>query len=120
MKTIPIILGLLFVATSTMATDTMRSKARALQLPTLQYRDVTLRQILTDIQEKSVSVDPEGTGVNLVIRLDDDQADRKLTMTIKTPTIERALTLLAATAALYIRYDPGAIIIQKSRSVTGN
>ena len=106
------------IALTATATDTMLSKARNITLPTLQYRDIALGEIIQDIQKKCAELDPEGTGVNFLIKLDESELQRKLTMTVNTPTIERALNLLAATAALYIRYEPSAIIVEKSERVT--
>ena len=119
MKILILVLTAVLLASSAMAAETMLSKARSLTLPTLQYRDVPLKDILADIQVKSRSIDPEGTGVNFLVKLDDSMANRKLTMTVNTPTIERALKLLAATAALYIQYNPDVIVIQASERVTG-
>jgi hypothetical protein len=115
------VLALLFglIAVTVLATDTMLSKARNIKLPILQYRDVALKEILNDIQKKSIELDPEGIGVNFLIRLDEAELDRKLTMTVNIPTIERALNLLAATAVLYIRYEPNAIVVEKSERITG-
>lgn len=106
------------IALSATATDTMLSKARNITLPTLQYRDVALGEIIQDIQKKCAELDPERTGVNFLIKLDDKELQRTLTMTVNSPTVERALSLLAATAALYIRYEPSAITVEKSERVT--
>ena len=118
MRKTTLALMLLIAINSAMGLDTMLSKARSITLPTLQYREVTVREILADIQKRGVELDPEGIGINFVIKLDDALLERKLTMTVHTPTLERALSLLAATAALYIQYDPGAIVVQKSERTT--
>lgn len=112
-----VVLATVFPAQQAAATETMLSKARSISLPTLQYRDVALKEILDDIQKKSVECDPEGIGVNIIVKLDATLLGKKFTMTINAPSVERALSLLAATAALYVQYESAATVVQKSERI---
>ena len=118
MKKYLLALAVVILAIQAHAVEFALSKARDITLPALQYREATLRSILDDIQKKSVEADPEKLGVNFVVKLDDTTLDKKLTMTLNSATIERSLNVLAATVSLYIQYDPGAIVIQKSERIT--
>ena len=99
--------------------ETMLAKARRLVLPTLQYRETTVKDILEDIRARSEAADAQHEGVSFLVKLDEKTAGRRITMTIGRPTVERALSLLAATVELYIQYDTSAIVVQKSERVVG-
>lgn len=115
-----VMIAVCLLTTLSYAEDSMLSKARNIQLPTVTYREVALRDILEDIRVKSAELDPQTNGVNFFISLDERDLNKKLTMTVGNPTIERLLNLLAASSALYIRYDANIINIEKSgRAIEG-
>ncbi len=113
------LLTAILMAPPVSSAQTMRERAEDLQLPTLRYRGETLNTILLDIRDLSREADPEGHGVNLILRLPPAEANRKLTLTVGKPTVKRALDLLAATADLRIRYDAAAIVVRKAENVVG-
>ena len=119
MKRMVLAIILLLAAANAHALETMLSKARSLTLPTLQYRETSVRAILEDIQRTSAELDAEGIGVNFVIVLDDALLNQQLTMTLNGPTIERALKLLAAIAPVYFQYEPGTILVKRLSDASG-
>ena len=120
MKRIVIALSFLLFAVNAFALETMLSKARSITLPSLEYREATVSAILEDIRSKSVELDSEGLGINLVITLDEAVLNKQLTMTLNSPTIERALKLIAATAPIYFQYEPGAILVKRLSDSSGD
>ena len=106
------------VAVHAQALNSALSKARALTLPTLQYRDASLGSILDDIQKNSREVDPETWGVHFVVIMGDAALNKKITITLNSATIEHSLNVLAAPASLDIKYDPEVIIINSSEPIT--
>ena len=108
----------MLIAVQAQALDSALSKARALTLPTLQYRDASLDSILDDIQKKSREVDPEMWGVHFVIIMGDAALNKKITITLDSATIEQSLNALAAPASFDIKYDPEVIIINSSEPIT--
>ena len=120
MKRIVFALFLFIFAANAFALETMLSKARSITLPTLEYREATVGAILEDIRSKSVELDSEGLGINLVITLDEAVLNKQLTMTLNSPTIERALKLIAATAPIYFQYEPGAILVKRLSDSSGD
>ena len=117
MKAMNLVIGLLCGGLVAHAAGAELSKARTITLPTLDYREATIREILSDIAAKSKTADPQGAGVNVVINLDPTLAGRKLTMRLHKVTVEKAFTLLASVAGLYIRYEPNAVVVEKSERV---
>ncbi len=98
----------------------LRQKMAALTLPDMVFRNTPVSEILQWIMENSAEVDPEKTGVNIIIKDDADRymAKRRLTMTLKAPTVDQALKLLASTAGLYVRVDERVIVVERSTNVT--
>lgn len=98
----------------------LRQKMAALTLPDMVFRNAPVSEILQWIMDKSAEVDPEKTGVNIIIKDDTDRymAKRRLTMTLKAPTVDQALKLLASTAGLYVRVDERVIVVERSTNVT--
>lgn len=113
-----LLVGCLAFSFSARALDLAASKAAAITLPDLAYRDLPLKDILEDIRQKGVAADPEGVGVNLLVKLDEALAAKRFTLSVKAPTVERALKLLAAVAGLYLQYEPAYIVIAPSERMT--
>ncbi len=118
MKLTLMILAMMMLAMSLRAGETMQARASRFLLPSLVYRDMPLSDIVDDVVAKSKKIDPEGIGVNVVLKVDDATANRKLTMSVGRPTVERILNLIASTAVLQIRYDPDAVVLEQPAAVT--
>lgn len=108
------ILGILLAGTC-LADETMLSKARNLHFDNLEYRDVSIRDILADLQKRSLELDADSAGVNFLILLAEDDLNRTLTMSLNKPSLERVLNLIATTAGLIVQYDARVIRIEKSQ-----
>ncbi len=114
--------GAIIVAlAATAAAQTAEQRAREILLPDRVIRDQPVTAILVAIADDSVKADPNGVGVSIIVRDDDagSMARRRLTLTFRSLTVERALRLLAAAAALRLQFDPNAIIVTPSKNVVG-
>lgn len=109
------LMTILLVPLAVRAQEAMLYKARSILLPTLEYRSITVREIIADIEQKSIDLDPEGVGINFLLLLDDEVAEHRLTMTLREPTIAKALAVIAATVGLDIHYEPRIVRIQSRR-----
>ncbi|MCX7817896.1 MAG: hypothetical protein N2652_01590 [Kiritimatiellae bacterium] len=89
-----------------------------LELPDMHFRQAPLAEILAWIRDRSREADPEGVGVNLILK--DDAAGTlgamRLTLRLTRPTVRQALELLATTAGLYIRRERNVAVIERSRA----
>lgn len=103
------------------AAQTAEQRARQIILPDREIRDQSVTDILALIAEESVQADPEGVGVNIVIRDDPAgcMANRRLTLMFRAMTVERALQLIASAAALQLQFEPNAVIVSPSRRTVG-
>jgi len=101
--------------------QTVEQRAQAIVLPDRVIRDQSVTEILEAIAEDSVKADPQGVGVSIVVRDDDagTMARRRLTLTFRGATVERALRLVAAAAALRLQFDAGAVVVTPSKNVVG-
>lgn len=101
--------------------QTAEQRARTITLPDREVRDQSLVDILTAIADDSVKADPDGIGVNIIIRDDaaGSMAGRRLTLMFRAMTVERALRLIASAAALQLQFEPNAVIVSPSRRTIG-
>lgn len=120
MKQIRLALCVVAIAGSAVA-ETAEQRARRIVLPDREVRDQSVVDILTAIADASVQADPEGVGVNIVIRDDaaGSMAGRRLTLLFRAMTVERALRLIASAAALQLQFEPNAVIVSPSRRTVG-
>ncbi len=118
MKKWILFLSLWVAVSQVFAAETMRTKAESLTLPTVQYRDATVQSILEDLQKQSVELDAEGIGINFVLTIGPDLLNRKLTMTLAKPTVERVLKFIASTAPIYFQYEDAAIVVRINTNTT--
>ena len=118
MKKWILFLSLWVAVSQVFAAETMRTKAESLTQPTVQYRDATVQSILEDIQKQSVELDAEGIGINFVLTIGPDLLNRKLTMTLAKPTVERVLKFISSTAPLYFQYEDAAIVVRINTNTT--
>ena len=94
----------------------LQQKMTALVLPEMAFRSAPVPEILQWIMDRSAEVDPEKTGVNIIVKDDAQQSigKHRLTLNLKAPTVDQALKLLATTAGLYIRVDERAVVVERS------
>ena len=109
-------LVLAFVATA--GAENTDERMRRLTLPDRAFRDAPALEILRYIEEESRRADPAGVGVNLVVM---DDADRRLertrlTLALRSATVERALRLVASAAALTLRVEENAVVLTPSKT----
>lgn len=101
--------------------QTVEQRAQKIVLPDRVIRDQPVTEILEAIAVDSVNADPEGVGISIIIRDDaaGAMAGRRLTLTFRGATVERALRLVAAAAALRMQFDANAVVVTPSKNVVG-
>ncbi len=96
-------------------------RMKNITLPDRFFRDEPVSEILRYIEEESARADPDGVGIPLVV-MDNEQCRverTRLTLTFRGVTVEEALRLVAAAAALSLRIEESAVVIAPSKNVVG-
>jgi|GEM_PF-2349745 len=94
----------------------LEGRMRRTVLPRLDLVDARIPEVLEFLQIKAAEISPDGARPNFVIRLDEQDAKRPVTLRLTQPTLHAALAALATLADLEIRYDEHAVTI-RSRSL---
>lgn len=98
---------------------TLASKVHTIVLPDMNFRNAPLSEIVDFIVDRSREADPEGVGVSIIVK-DDARGtlrNRRLTISLRKPTIEEAFRLLSSAAGLTLRIDRSAVVVEVDTDV---
>ncbi|MBN8421864.1 MAG: M56 family metallopeptidase [Verrucomicrobia bacterium] len=87
------------------------AKAAAIILPTVQFREATLPEALEFLKTKSVDLDPEHKGLNLVLPEPDRDKGVLITLDLTDVPFSEALKYVASLSKRVVRYEAAAILI---------
>ena len=86
-------------------------KAAAIVIPKLELQEATPAQAVDFLREKSRTLDPDGKGVNLVLKPGPGEAP-KITLSLANVPLSEALRYIAALAGYAIEADDTAILLK--------
>ncbi len=86
-------------------------KAEKIILPKIEFVDATVTEAVTFLTAKSRALDPEKTGVNIVLKLPEGDTT-KLSLSLEDIPLSEALKYLTGLANLKIGTTPDAILLQ--------
>jgi beta-lactamase regulating signal transducer with metallopeptidase domain len=93
-------------------------KAKAIIIPKIELREATLAEALDFLRMKAKELDPEKTGVNLVLE-PGATSDAKITVSLVNIPLLEALHYVASLANFEYQVQPNAIVVQPSAGKTG-
>jgi hypothetical protein len=93
-----------------------QKRAEALVIPTLTFREATLREAVDFIKAKSAAVDPEKKGVNVVLDVPAKVQETKLTLSLTNASIWDALRQIARMAEVELTGEAHAVRIHAPTS----
>lgn len=91
--------------------STAMEKAEKIILPKIEFVDATVKEAVDFFIAKSRALDPDKTGVNIVLKLPEGDTT-KLSLSLEDVPLSEALKYLAGLASLKIGTTPNAILLQ--------
>lgn len=89
----------------------LRDKAREIILTKVKFSDTTLLQAVEYLQAKSIELDPEHKGLNLVIEKPDYEKGPRITLDLTNIPLYEALSYVASLSNRVVRYEAMATVI---------
>lgn len=89
----------------------LRDKASTIVLPRLKLSDTPLIQAIEHLQAKAMELDPQHTGLNLVIEKPDAEKDARITLDLTNVPLSEALHYVASLSNRVVRYEALATVI---------
>jgi hypothetical protein len=99
----------------TQDTREMDAKLEAIVIPTVAFKDTPVREAFDFLRDQSKAHDKsagaQGKGVGFVLKLDDEQASRLVTLNLDEVPLRDALRYVCTLANLKYRVEPHAILV---------
>ncbi|MEX2607957.1 MAG: hypothetical protein WD708_11480 [Kiritimatiellia bacterium] len=87
-------------------------KLHAIILPEVRFQQAEIQEAISFLNQKSKELDPENTGVNLVLM--DQDLDDVVSFDLEKVSLYQTLGLIAEMANLTIRIQDGMVVIRKA------
>jgi len=98
-------------AQATTHSSKLRDKAREIILTKVKFSDTTLLQAVEYLQAKSIELDPEHKGLNLVIEKPDYEKGPRITLDLTNIPLYEALSYVASLSHRVVRYEAMATVL---------
>lgn len=100
----------------TRGTQSINRKLDEIIIPTIDFKDSTVREAIEYLRTASAredrdSMDADGRGVNIVLKLDQAAASQTVTVNLSNLPLREALTYITNLANLKFKVDPYAVLI---------
>ncbi|MDB6006822.1 MAG: hypothetical protein JWR15_3809 [Prosthecobacter sp.] len=89
----------------------LAAKAKAITLTKVKFKDATLAQAVEYLQIKSTELDPQHTGLNLLIEKPDLDMGARITLDLTNVPVSEALHYVASLTNRVVRYEAMATVI---------
>lgn len=89
----------------------LRDKAREIILTKVKFSEATLLQAVEYLQAKSIELDPQHTGLNLVIEKPDYEKGARISLDLTNVPVSEALRYVASLSNREVRYEAMATVI---------
>lgn len=90
----------------------MLAKAQAMRVAKLEFREATVTEAVEYLRRKSVELDPEKKGVNIVLKAPLNLEKTKVTLSLTDVPLLDALRYLANLAALVVEPEDSALLLR--------
>jgi general secretion pathway protein D len=114
-------------AIDTRGTQSVSRKLEEIRIPSINFRDATVREAIDFIKQRSVALDteesdPNRKGINIVLKLDPTlagaDAGTRITLALTDVPLGEALRYIATAANLKIKVEPYAVAIVPTNEQT--
>ncbi|MFY8215461.1 MAG: Amuc_1098 family type IV pilus outer membrane protein [Chthoniobacterales bacterium] len=114
-------------AIDTRGTQSVSRKLEEIRIPSINFRDATVREAIDFIKQRSVALDTEETdpnrkGINIVLKLDPTlagaDAGTRITLALSDVPLGEALRYIATAANLKVKVEPYAVAIVPTNEQT--
>lgn len=99
------------------ALPTVQSKAQSMIIPSLEFRETTVREAVDRLKRMSIALDPDGKGINFVCKLDPPEVgQKKITLALTNTTLWNATRAVAEQVGMEVSASPYALYIEPKSS----
>lgn len=98
---------------------TLRERAERTILPSVQFREAAVPDVIEHLREASRSLDPAGDGINIVYRVADDHRAPTSTMSLRRISLLQVIQYVTEITGLHYRVDEQVIIISDRPAAPG-
>ncbi len=88
------------------------AKAQAIRIPKLEFREASVTEALDYLRRKSVELDPEKKGINIVLKAPPNLAQIKITLSLTDVPLLEAVRYVANLAALIVEPGDSALLLR--------
>jgi len=112
------------ILSSAPATSMLQSKLQRIVFPKIDFRDATVREAFDFLSAKAKSLDPDGQGVNIVLKLGDEHqagapaGGTRITLTLNNVPLIEVIKYITNLANLKYRIEPFAVSIVQVGTLT--
>ncbi|HOW97068.1 MAG TPA: hypothetical protein P5567_09585 [Kiritimatiellia bacterium] len=102
--------------------DALKQKMEQITLPSIEFRNAALPDVVQFLVDASVAGDPEGTGVNIVLPPEPaagEAAPRTVTLSLRRVSLYDALALVAEVSGLSVRLDERGVVLLEAGGRAG-
>lgn len=94
----------------------LRERLRNTVIPSIEFRETPLPDALAFLRAKSIELDPEKKGVNLVLQGAEGELAPALTLSLREVPLGEALNYVAAVSGLEVTFGDHAVILKKAET----
>ncbi len=88
------------------------ARAQGMRLAKLEFREASVTEAVDFLRRKSVELDPEKKGINIVLRAPPDLAKIKITLSLTDVPLLEAVRYVANLAALIVEPEDSALLLR--------
>ena len=88
------------------------AKARGIRIAKLEFRDASVTEAVDYLRHKSVELDPEKKGLNIVLKAPPNLAQTKVTLSLADVPLWEAVRYVASLAALVVEPEDSALLLR--------
>ena len=90
----------------------IRQPLRTIIIPEIDFTDATIEEAIASLRQQSKELDPDGEGINMIIKLDEEfESEASINLQLTNVSLEDALRFTTELAGLKYIVDPLAVII---------
>jgi hypothetical protein len=90
----------------------MIGRAQGIQIPKLEFRDVTLSEAVGFLRRKSEELDPDKKGLNFLLKRDPEKAEPRITLSLKDVSLYDATRYVANLATYVVEVEETALLLR--------
>ncbi|MFA6715541.1 MAG: hypothetical protein WCS27_09200 [Victivallaceae bacterium] len=94
-------------------TSELEQKLKSIIIPKINFENVTVETAVQQLHEQSKKLDPDGIGVNIILKTPDKDSKSRVSMALTRRSLYQTIDFICKVSGLKFRIEKDVVIISK-------